>query len=102
MARFSYKIKSNQGIVNLSQAIVKQALNDLPDSKSFFMSSLFNQIVKDIDINPDKLIAKFNLASEPKWIKQLEHRLTINDLLPDCNTSYGYQWKHSLKHDFNG
>ena len=102
MARFSYKIKSNQGIVNLSQAIVKQALNDLPDSKSFFMSSLFNQIIKDIDINPDKLIAKFNMVKEPVWIGKLERRLIINDSLPDCNASYGYQWKHSFKHDFNG
>ena len=72
-----YKIKSNQGIINLSHAIVNQAMEDLPNSKSFFISPLFNQIIKDIDINPDKLLNKFNLVKEPKWISNLERRLII-------------------------
>lgn len=99
---FKYKIKSSQGIVNLSRAIINQALNDLPESKSFFISKLFNQIVKDIDVDPDKLLDKFNLVKEPKWISNLERRLIINDSLPECDSSYGYQWKHSLKHNYNG
>lgn len=72
----------------MSHAIVNLALKDLPDSKSFFLSSLFQQIVKDIDISPDVLMKKFNLVREPKWIANLERRLIYNELLPKPHNEF--------------
>jgi len=96
-----YYIKSSQGIINLSKAIVNQALNDLPDSKSFFVSGLFQQIVTDIDINPDKLMQKFNLSKEPKWISQLEKRLIYNEMLPvEWITDFRLIWIKSSRLDY--
>ena len=70
---FVYRIKSNNGLINLSHAIINQAIIDR--DTSFFTSDLFKLISQSIDIDTNRL--KVKICKTPKWLQNLENRMIL-------------------------